>query len=76
MDATLSWPRRLAIRLHLLYCLGCRRYAAQVRFLRRASQALGSERLDTLDQRLSDEAKQQMVTRLRAALEEPPSKGS
>ena len=73
MDATLPWPRRVAIRLHLLYCLGCRRYAAQVRFLRRASQALSSEGFDTLDQRLSDEAKQQMVTRLRAAAKEPPS---
>ena len=73
MDATLPWPRRLAIRLHLLYCLGCRRYAAQLRFVRRASQALGSEQIDAAALTLSEEAKQQMATRLRAAAKEPPS---
>ncbi len=73
MDARLPWPRRLAIRLHLLYCLGCRRYAGQLRFLRRAGQALAAAALEAPAQQLSTEAKQEMVKRLRAALNEPPA---
>ena len=57
MDARLPWTRRLAIRLHLLYCLGCRRYAAHLQFLRRASQALGAEALEPAAPKLSHEAR-------------------
>lgn len=73
MDARLPWSRRLAIRIHLLYCVWCRRYAAQLQILRRASRELAAGTLGAPAQKLSGEAKQQMVTRLREALKVPPS---
>jgi hypothetical protein len=38
MDTSLTLRERLAVRLHLLYCRGCRRFRDQVQFLRRAAQ--------------------------------------
>ena len=72
MDAKLSWPNRLWIRLHLLYCVWCRRYAAQVRFLRRAAGNLSPEPLEG-SAKLSNEAKGEMHARLQQALKQPPS---
>jgi hypothetical protein len=75
MDGNLSWPQRLAVRLHLLYCVWCRRYAAQLQFLRRASRALAEPGFEAPIQKLSSEAKQQMAARLQAALKTlPPSR--
>ena len=73
MDARLTWPRRVAVRIHLLYCVWCRRYAAQLQILRRASRELAAGTLRAPAQELSGEAKQQMVARLREALKVPPS---
>lgn len=73
MDAKLPWHQRLGIRFHLLYCVWCRRYGAQLRFLRRASKTLAAEAPDASAQGLSSEAKQQMVTRLHEALKDPPA---
>lgn len=41
-DALVSapWPRRFAVRLHLLWCRHCRRYASQLRALGTAARAL------------------------------------
>jgi hypothetical protein len=72
MDARLAWHRRLAVRIHLLYCVWCRRYAAQLEFLRRASRPLAAEASEGSAQQLSSQARQQMVTRLQEALKEPP----
>lgn len=41
LDAPLSWGERFAVRVHLLYCTGCRRFAAQVEDLRRLAKRLG-----------------------------------
>lgn len=35
-DIRLSWGGRLAVRLHLLVCRGCRQFLQQVRFMRLA----------------------------------------
>lgn len=35
-DRSLGWGERLALRLHLLLCDPCRRFRAQMGFLRRA----------------------------------------
>ena len=75
MDARLPWYRRLAIRLHLLYCLGCRRYSAQLEFLRWASRGLAPVTQKAPAPKLSRETKQEMVTRLQEALKEPPTSG-
>lgn len=39
-DARLTLRQRLAVRLHLLICHGCARFAKQLRFLRTAARTL------------------------------------
>ena len=70
MDARLPWYQRFAVRLHLLYCVWCRRYAAQVQFLRKAGKGLATANAAPL--KLSEEAKEQMSRRLEEALKNPP----
>lgn len=41
-DARLTWPERLAVRAHLLYCRGCARVEHQLQFLRVASRRLAT----------------------------------
>lgn len=38
MDEALSWRQRMAVRLHLAMCSACRRFAAQMSFLRQAAR--------------------------------------
>ena len=38
-----SWRRRLALRLHLLMCSHCRRYAAQIQAIGTAARSLFRE---------------------------------
>jgi hypothetical protein len=73
MDTKLPWHQRLAVRIHLLYCVWCRRYASQLQILRKAAKQLPKEDLDTSAHKLSDDAKKRMCTRLNEALKEPPS---
>jgi len=74
MDAKLPWHRRLAMRVHLLYCVWCRRYAAQLQLLRRATKELPPEALNAAPQTLSTEEKEQMRARLQEGLQNlPPS---
>ena len=73
MDDRLPWHQRLAIRFHLLYCVWCRRYAAQIQFLRKATKALAVESTEASTPKLSVEAKEQMRKRLETALKNPPS---
>jgi hypothetical protein len=74
MDAKLSWHQRLAIRIHLLYCIWCRRYAAQIQFLRMATRELAGGANPAGSQKLSSEAREQIQQRLAQALNEhrPP----
>jgi len=74
LDAKLPWHRRLAMKVHLLYCVWCRRYAAQLKFLRRATRELPSEAADAAPQKLSSEEKEQMNSRLQESVKKlPPS---
>jgi len=43
LDRPLPLGRRIAMRLHLLACEGCRRYLEQLRFLRRATTRLSKD---------------------------------
>jgi hypothetical protein len=61
------------MRFHLLYCVWCRRYASQIRFLRKATQGLAGDAVDAPALTLSAEAKEQMGKRLEEALKNPPS---
>ncbi len=62
LDRRLSWTERWGVRVHQMYCLGCRRFARQVVFLRRAAQQLQRDG----DLRLSASAR----ARIRQALGE------
>lgn len=74
MDTKLRWYQWLGMRIHLLYCVWCRRYASQVGFLRKACHHLGKEPQATPSQTLSAEAKEKMRARLSEAMKgEPPS---
>jgi hypothetical protein len=74
MDAQLPWHRRLAVRVHLLYCVWCRRYASQLQFLRKAARELPPEALEVPPLRLSVGDKERMRARLHDALKNfPPS---
>ncbi len=70
MDARLSWPQRLAVRFHLLYCVWCRRYTRQIRFLRKAAGALAGAPDQTGETKLSPEGKEQIRQRLAQAIRE------
>jgi len=72
MDTKLSWPNRFWMRLHLLYCVWCRRYAAQLQFLRRAARNLPAEHSNNAA-KLSSEEKALMRARLKNGLSQPPS---
>src|SRR5271168_3301309 len=48
LDRPLSPPEKWALQIHLLLCVGCRRYARQIGFLRAALRRL-SHRLDHAD---------------------------
>lgn len=56
--ATAAWPRRLALRVHLLGCRHCRRYAAQIRAIGRAARDLfhpretDPQRLERLEEKI------------------------
>jgi len=74
LDAKLPWHRRLQMKVHLLYCVWCRRYAAQLKFLRKATRELPPEALDAAPQKLSSEEKEQMNSRLQESVKKlPPS---
>jgi anti-sigma factor RsiW len=73
MDGRLPWYQRLAVRVHLLYCVWCRRYAAQIKWLRKAAKGLDAEATSAWTPALSAEAKEQIRKRLVEALKNPPS---
>ena len=72
LDARLPWPQRLGVRLHLLYCVWCRRYVAQVRFLREATRQLARKAEDAPAVTLPPQAREHVRARLRQAWRENP----
>ncbi len=73
MDEKLRWYQRWGIRLHLLYCVWCRRYAAQVRFLREAARQYAGKLNQATSDALSSEAKTRMQQQLDIAMKEHPT---
>lgn len=65
-DERLPWRVRLAVRVHLYYCRGCRRFAKHLLFLR-ASARRFTEQLDAASQHVLSEAARR---RIRAAMED------
>ena len=73
MDTKLPWYQRLGVRLHLLYCVWCRRYASQLQFLRTAAQQLPPG-LDAVPSHgLSSKAKDHIRIRMQEALRNLPT---
>lgn len=64
LDTRLDWRERLAVRLHLLYCRGCRRFHDQIQFLRRAARR-SSESLSAGAVRLPEAARERIRNALR-----------
>lgn len=74
VDAKLRWYQWLGMRIHLLYCVWCRRYASQIRFLHKACHDLDPETQANPPHVLSPEAKDKMRARLQEVMkDEPPS---
>jgi hypothetical protein len=70
MDAKLPWHHRVAVRIHLLYCVWCRRYASQIQFLRKATRELAGGTNQAGAEKLSSDAREQIRQRLVEALNE------
>jgi len=70
MDGRLRWHQRLAVRIHFLYCVWCRRYAGQIQLLRKAARGLGHE-TEVSPSKLSEDAKEKIQKRLEGALKNP-----
>jgi len=47
LDRDLAFGERVALRVHFVYCMGCRRANRQMAFLRRAVHALAEPREDS-----------------------------
>lgn len=60
-DQRLGFGQRFAIRMHLLFCVYCRRYARQLRWL---EQAFGRVREDASAARLDDAARERIRDKL------------
>ena len=72
MDAKLRWYQSLGMRIHLLYCVWCRRYAAQLQILRKASKELAPGVDAAPSHTLSNEAKDRIRARLLEAQTDAP----
>ena len=72
IDTKLRWHQWLRMRLHLLYCVWCRRYASQIRFLHKTCNYLGAEHEAPAPFALPAEAKEKMRARLQEAVKDPP----
>lgn len=59
-DQDLGWWERASVRLHLLYCRGCRQLGKQLRFLRIAARRAAQAESLPGDVRLSDLAKRRI----------------
>ena len=67
LDSPLSRGEAIGVRIHVIYCLGCRRFLKQLRYI----QSLGRSLADQLDSgRLPDDVRQ----RLRTSIDSPPKK--
>lgn len=71
LDERLPWPQRLAIRVHLLYCKWCRRFAKQTRLLRLAGARYAGHLASTLEGRLSPEQRDHIARHLKRAGRDP-----
>ncbi|QSA98909.1 zf-HC2 domain-containing protein [Methylococcus sp. EFPC2] len=65
LDTPLSLRERIALRLHLMMCDGCRSFAAQMRWLHRATAELETRILGNASLKLSEPARTRIARALR-----------
>ena len=63
MDTRLTARERWAVRLHLLYCRGCARFARHIQFLRRAAR-MTTDRMPATVRQLPPAARDRIRTAL------------
>lgn len=63
IDASLSFGKRLSLRLHLIMCHGCSNFFKQLQFLNQAARHWRNRNSNAIP-RLSDEAKQRIAQAL------------
>lgn len=66
-DERLPWRVRLAVRLHLLYCRGCRQFEKQLHVLRSAAHRL-ADHLDATSRQVLPEAARRRIRKAMADL--------
>ena len=67
LDRPPAWRDRLALRLHLLMCGGCRNFAKQLRYLRQWSSDLPDRTAQAEHLKLSATARQRIEEAIREA---------
>jgi hypothetical protein len=68
-ERRLTWGERLGLRLHLVICAACARFARQVRFLHAAARAFGTTGAKlAMTQGLTAQAKQRIADALKRQL--------
>ena len=65
IDRKLTLRQRCGLRVHLLLCKWCRRYGAQIRFLRDAAHEHPGELAEPVPQTLSADARERIKKKLR-----------
>ena len=63
LDRPLSWPQRLGLWVHLIFCMWCVRYGRQLLWLKVTAQRVDNEKDGML---LTDKAKRRMQIAIRA----------
>jgi len=59
LDRRLSWRERLGVRLHLMICEACARFARQMQFLRAAARRMARQN-EPETETLSDQARERI----------------
>lgn len=69
-DSPLPWPQCFGLRLHLMMCRACSRFAGQLALLRQAVRTQARQVENDAGVRLSEEARDRIAGKLRQQLVE------
>jgi len=64
LDRPLTWRERWAVRLHLLICVYCRRFTAQLKWIQGAMQSWQTHATDRTEDVLSAAARERITQQL------------
>ena len=67
LDHKLTFRQQLGLRIHLVLCKWCSRYGKQIAFVHKAIHSHPDQVTMVVSEKLSNEAKQEIKARLRAA---------